>query len=395
MTSQHSILIVGGGTAGLTVASRLRASDPSLAITLIEPSEHHYYQPLWSLVGAGVFAKESTRRLEADYIPDGVQWLKTRAVAFEPQTSTVLTEDGQRHEYEQLVVAVGIQLDWDKIEGLAGQLGRNGICSNYSYDTVDSTWQALQAFRGGNAIFTFPATPIKCAGAPQKIMYLADDHFRRRGVRDSARVIFASAGAGIFGVQKYARALSKVVQRRGIDTLFRHNLTAVDASAKKATFQHLDTGEQRILDYDLLHVTPPQSAPDVIKRSPLANADGWVEVHKHTLQHVRFPNVFALGDASSLPTSRTGAAIRKQAPVLVENLLATRAGAPSEARYDGYASCPLITGYGRLILAEFDYDGKPAESFPFDQSQERYSMYALKAYGLPEMYWNGMLRGRV
>ena len=394
MSTKHSILIVGGGTAGLTVASRLRASDPSLAITLIEPSEYHYYQPLWSLVGAGVFEKESTRRLEADYVPDGVQWLKTRAVAFEPQTSSVLTEDGQRHTYEQLVVAVGIQLDWHKIEGLAGQLGRNGICSNYSYDTVDSTWQALQTFRGGNAIFTFPATPIKCAGAPQKIMYLADDHFRKRGVRDGARVIFASAGAGIFGVQKYARALSKVVQRRGIDTLFRHNLVAVDAAAKKATFKHLDTGEQRVLDYGLLHVTPPQSAPDVVKSSPLANADGWVEVHKHTLQHVRFSNVFALGDASSLPTSRTGAAIRKQAPVLVDNLLAMRAGAPLAASYDGYASCPLITGYGRLILAEFDYDGKPAESFPFDQSQERYSMYALKAYGLPEMYWNGMLRGR-
>ena len=394
MSTKHSILIVGGGTAGLTVASRLRASDPSLAITLIEPSEYHYYQPLWSLVGAGVFEKESTRRLEADYVPDGVQWLKTRAVAFEPQTSSVLTEDGQRHTYEQLVVAVGIQLDWHKIEGLAGQLGRNGICSNYSYDTVDSTWQALQTFRGGNAIFTFPATPIKCAGAPQKIMYLADDHFRKRGVRDGARVIFASAGAGIFGVQKYARALSKVVQRRGIDTLFRHNLVAVDAAAKKATFKHLDTGEQRVLDYGLLHVTPPQSAPDVVKSSPLANADGWVEVHRHTLQHVRFSNVFALGDASSLPTSRTGAAIRKQAPVLVDNLLAMRAGAPLAASYDGYASCPLITGYGRLILAEFDYDGKPAESFPFDQSQERYSMYALKAYGLPEMYWNGMLRGR-
>ena len=291
-------------------------------------------------------------------------------------------------------MAVGIQLDWNKIEGLAGNLGKHGICSNYSYETVDSTRAALAAFRGGNAVFTFPSTPVKCAGAPQKIMYLADDVIRKAGVRDRSRVIYAAAGPAIFGVQKYARALSKVVARRNIETLFRHNLVAVDAPNKHAIFKHLDEGKQVAVPYELLHVTPPQSAPDVVKQSPLANADGWVEVHKHTLQHVRHPNVFALGDASSLPTSRTGAAIRKQAPVLVENLVAHREGRPLAASYDGYASCPLVTGFGKLILAEFDYDGKPQESFPFDQSQERYSMYMLKAHALPELYWNGMLRGR-
>jgi sulfide:quinone oxidoreductase len=394
MSQHHSILIVGGGSAGLSVAARLRNQPNPPQVTLIEPSEYHYYQPLWTLVGAGVLDKQATRRQESDYIPDGVQWLKTRAQAFEPEQNCVITEDGVRHTYEQLVVAVGIALDWDKIEGLAGNLGQDGICSNYSYETVDSTWQALKNFKGGNALFTFPATPIKCAGAPQKIMYLADDVLRKAGVRDRSRVIYAAAGPGIFGVQKYARSLAKVVARRGIETLFRHNLIAVDAKNKRATFKQLDSGELQSLPYDLLHITPPQSAPGVVKKSALANADGWVEVHKHSLQHVRFPNVFALGDASSLPTSRTGAAVRKQAPVLVENLLALRAGKPLLAHYDGYASCPLVTGFGKLILAEFDYDGKPQESFPFDQSQERYSMYMLKLHALPELYWNGMLRGR-
>lgn len=395
MSNHHPVLIVGGGTGGLCVASRLAKQASPPAVTLIEPSEHHYYQPLWTLVGAGVFAKESTVRRQADYVPDGTTWLRTRVERFEPDQNTVVTADGERHTYDQLVVAVGIQLDWAKIEGLAGNVGKNGICSNYTFETVDGTWKALSAFEGGTALFNFPATPIKCAGAPQKIMYLADDVFRRNGVRDRSRLIYAAAGGAIFGVQKYARALAKVVERRGIETRFRRDLVAVDAEAKRATLRHLDTGEQEVVDFDLLHVTPPQSAPDVVKRSPLANADGWVEVHKHTLQHVRFPNVFALGDASSLPTSRTGAAIRKQAPVVVENLMAAREGRPLTASYDGYASCPLVTGYGKLILAEFDYDGTPQESFPFDQAQERYSMYALKAYGLPEMYWNGMLRGRV
>jgi sulfide:quinone oxidoreductase len=208
-------------------------------------------------------------------------------------------------------------------------------------------------------------------------------------------VIFASAGAGIFGVPRYAKPLREIVARRSIETMFRRDLVEVRPKTREAVFRNLDTpGEEEVLKYDLLHVVPPQSAPDVVKKSSLASTAGWVDVDKYTLQHVKYPNVFSLGDNSSLPTSRTGAAIRKQAPVLVHNLVALRAGLPLDARYDGYASCPLVTGYGKLILAEFDYDGKPAESFPFDQSKERYSMWALKAYALPDLYWNGMLRGR-
>lgn len=395
MTKHHSVVIVGGGSGGLTVAARLRNERPSLDVAVIEPSEHHYYQPLWTLVGAGVFGKEVTQRAEADYMPPGVTWIRDGVKEFHPEQGAVVTRGGERITYEQLVVATGMQLDWGKIKGLDGHLGKDGICSNYSYDTVDATWRFLEGFRGGNAVFTFPSTPVKCAGAPQKIMYLADDWLRKAGVREKSKVIFASAGAAIFGVKKYREALEPIVKRKGIDTYFRHDLVEVRPASKEAVFRHLDQGTEVVLKYELLHISPPQSAPDVIKKSPLANKDGWVEVDKYSLQHVRYPAVFSLGDNSSLPTSRTGAAIRKQAPVLVANLFALRDGRVLEARYDGYASCPLVTGYGKLIMAEFDYDGNPAESFPFDQGKERYSMYALKAYGLPDMYWNGMLRGRV
>ena len=395
MSKHHAVLIVGGGTAGITTAARLRNADPALDIAIIEPSEQHFYQPIWTLVGGGVFSKETSLRPEADFIPDGVTWIKDAVANFDPTANAVVTRRGERVTYEQLVVAAGIQLDWGRIKGLQGNLGENGICSNYSYDTVDSTWQTLRDFRGGNAIFTFPSTPIKCAGAPQKIMYLADDHLRKLGVRDRSKVIYAAAGPAIFGVKKYARTLSKVVERKQIETLFRHDLIEVRAAAREAVFKSMDGGPEVVLDYEMLHVVPPQSAPDFIKQSPLADQAGWVQVDKFSLQHTRFADVFSLGDCSSLPCSRTGAAIRKQAPVLVANLLRLRAGKALDARYDGYASCPLVTGYGKLILAEFDYDGNPTESFPFDQSQERYSMYAMKAYALPEMYWNGMLRGRM
>ena len=394
MTAHHSVLILGGGTGGLSVAARLREADPTLDIALVEPSEHHHYQPLWTLVGGGVFDKEITRRPEGDYVPPGTHWIRDRVAHFEPDANAVRLAGGQRVTYDQLVVALGIQLDWHRIKGLDGHLGKDGICSNYSYDTVDSTWRFLRGFDGGNAVFTFPSTPVKCAGAPQKIMYLADDWLRKAGTRDRSKVIYASATPSIFGVKHYREALEPIVARKGIETHFRYDLVEVRPGSREAIFKHMDGGPELCLDYQLLHVVPPQSAPDVIKQSPLSGSAGWVEVDKYTLQHVRHANVFSLGDCSSLPTSRTGAAIRKQAPVLVQNLLSFRRGEPLAARYDGYASCPLVTGYGKLILAEFDYDGNPMESFPFDQTRERYSMYALKAYGLPSMYWNGMLRGR-
>lgn len=394
-STHHPILIVGGGTGGITVAALLRAREGAPPVTILEPSERHYYQPLWTLVGGGVFGKEASVRPEADYVPDGVTWIREGAREFDPVSRTVITDAGSRLTYDQLVVAVGMQLDWGRIKGAEDALGRDGVCSIYRYDLVDGVWEAIRNFTGGTAVFTFPTPPIKCAGAPQKIMYLADDHFRRAGVRDRARVVYGAASPAIFGVKKYARALEKVVARKGIETLFRHEFAEVRAGSREAIFRKLDGGGEVVLKYDLLHVVPPMSAPDFIKRSPLANAAGFVDVHKNTLQHARHPEVFSLGDCSSLPTSRTGAAIRKQAPVLVENLLAAREGRAPAASYDGYASCPLVTGYGRLILAEFDYDGNPAETFPFDQAQERYSMYAMKAYALPEAYWNGMLRGRM
>ncbi|MBP6628477.1 MAG: NAD(P)/FAD-dependent oxidoreductase [Kofleriaceae bacterium] len=396
-TRSFEVVIVGGGTGGLSVAARLAAVLPPGAIALVEPSDKHYYQPLWTLVGAGVVSKETTERDEADYVPDGVVWIRDKVAEFSPDTHQVVLAGGERIGYQHLVVALGIQLDWHKIDGVTEALGQGGVVSNYRYDLVDSTWRALRTLDEGNAVFTFPSTPVKCAGAPQKIMYLADEHLRRRGVRAKVPVIFASAGKAIFGVERYARSLRKVIERKQIETRFRNELVAVRPASREAVLRNLDDGTETSLRYGLLHVVPPQSAPDVIKRSPLAVADaaGWVDVDKYSLRHVRYPDVWSLGDCSSLPTSRTGAAIRKQAPVLVDNLLAVRAGREPIARYDGYASCPLVTGYGKLILAEFDYDGRPAESFPFDQSQERYSMWALKTYGLPEMYWNGMLRGRM
>lgn len=395
-TIHHQILIVGGGTAGITVAAQLtRGWFNRRDVAVIEPSDKHFYQPLWTLVGGGVVKKEVTERSEASVMPRRAKWIRDAVAEFHPEQNYVVTRGGQKISYDWLVVAAGIQINWDKIPGLNESIGKNGVCSNYSFDTVDSTWETLRNLRGGTALFTQPSGAVKCGGAPQKIMYLAEDYLRRAGIRKKCKVIFAAASPHIFGVDKYRMTLEQVVKRKQIDCRFRHELIEIRPSSKEAIFRQLDTGETATIPYDLLHVTPPMSSPAFIASSPLADKHGWVEVDPATLQHTRFPNVFGIGDCSSLPTSKTGAAIRKQAPVLVKNLAAAMSGQPSTAKYNGYTSCPVVTGYGSLVLAEFDYDKQPAETFPFDQSKERWSMWILKRYLLPIFYWHGMLKGRM
>lgn len=388
------IVIVGAGTGGITVAARLQNKKiPGCKIFLLDPAEKHFYQPLWTLVGAGVFSHESSEREMGSLIPKNVEWVKKGVSSFDPENDCITLSDNSKMKYDVLVVAAGMQLNWEKIKGAKEALNTPYVCSNYITYGSTKTWQVMQQTESGNAIFTQPPLPIKCAGAPQKATYLADDYFRSKGIRKNINVMFANHGARIFGVEKYRIALEKVVKEKEIDTRFEHNLIEVKSSEKIAVFERANK-EIVEIPYSMLHIVPPMSAPDFIKSSSLADAQGWVDVDKFTMQHNRFKNVFSLGDCSSLPTSRTGAAIRKEAPVLVENIVEFLDKKTLSHKYDGYSSCPLVTSRGRVILAEFDYDGKPAETFPFDQSKERWSMWLLKAYLLPKLYWNGMLKGR-
>ncbi len=396
--SSHDIVIIGGGTAGITVAASLRRhGGGNLDIAIVEPAEFHYYQPAFTLVGGGAYDLAKTRRTVASLVPSGVRLVKGEATAFHPGDNAVELASGDRLSYRYLVVCPGLVLNWDRVEGLKDAVGKDGVCSNYSPDTVEYTWRCIQELKeGAKVICTQPPMPFKCPGAPQKIAYLIADYLRRKGILSACDVQFHTATPGIFGVPFFAKALNKVAAGYGITVGLLHNLVAIDAANRKATFEVVDgddKGSRIELDYDLLHVTPPQGPPPFIAQSPLANEAGWVDVDANTMRSTKFDNVYSLGDVCSTANSKTAAAVRKQAPVVVRNITRAMAGQAADPGYDGYASCPLTTAYGKAIIAEFIYGGKVTPTLPGDPGKERALGWWIKVTGLPIMYWNYMLKG--
>ncbi len=398
MSLKHQIVIIGGGNAGISVAAQLLRKDSRLDIAIIDPTDKHYYQPAWTMVGGGFYDINDTVRNESEVMPEGVNWIKEAVVSFQPEQNAISLQSGIDVHYDYLIIAPGIQLNWHEIKGLEENIGKNGVCSNYSFKYAPYTYECLKKSQSGRAIFTSPHTPVKCGGAPQKIMYIAADYFKKNNLSNKMQVEFWSGGTRLFGVKKFEEALKKVISKFHIKENYFNKLVEIDGANKRAKFIGFGEKNKDVetwIDYEMIHVTPPQSAPDFVKNSLLANAAGWVDVDKHSLQHLKFKNIFSLGDASSLPTGKTGAAIRKQAPVLVQNLLALINGEEMKASYNGYSSCPLITGRHKLILAEFDYDNNPQETFPFNQAKERWSMFVLKRYILPFLYWTQILKGKM
>jgi sulfide:quinone oxidoreductase len=421
MKSHYQVLIVGGGTGGIMTAAQLKRKSSDISIAIIEPSKDHYYQPAWTLVGAGTFNFASTRRDESSLIPRGVDWVQDFVTTFQPESNSVSTRKSGDITYDVLIVSAGIQSDIDALPGLREALQTDSVCSNY-FDP-QKTFEVLKKFKGGNAVFTQPATPIRCGGAPQKIMYLAEEYFKKSGVRPNTNVVFATPGSVIFGVKIFADELTRIIAEKHIHLKTFYKPVKIDSQKKEITFQFtkpdtkmtdamlekgigekLEDGNLVTIHYDMLHLAPPQSAPDFIKQSPFAHTEGpnkgWMNVDIHTLQQPTYRNVFGLGDACALPTAKTGAAIRKQAPVVVENVYRVLRQMPiAEKTYEGYSSCPIVTGYGKMLLCEFKYDNV-RDSDPFlskfvDTTKEKWSMWILKKFGLPWLYWNMMMKGRM
>ena len=396
----YDVIVVGGGSAGIAVASSLLKRRPQLDIVVVEPRYKHFYQPGFTMVGGGVFSPTQPQTFTKKVMPTGVRWMETAVASFEPERNQVVLEDGSHLEYRQLVVAPGLKLDWDAVEGLRESLGKNGVTSNYRFDYAPYTWELVKKLRAGRAIFTQPQMPIKCAGAPQKAMYLSCDHWLRNKVLDKIDVRFCNAGGVLFGIDHYVPPLMEYVKKYNAGLDFFHNLVAVDGEAKKAWFDVSEPGKEtrrEEMEFDLLHVCPPQTAPDFIRESALANEAGWVDVAQDTLRHNRYGNVFSLGDACSAPNAKTLAAARLQAPVVAENLLAVFDSKEPTAEYNGYGSCPLTVEKGKIVLAEFGYGGKLLPTFPewlIKSNEPSKLAWFLKEKMLPTVYYQLMLKGR-
>jgi len=391
---KHQIVIVGGGAAGITVSALLGRKDKTLDIAIIDPSDTHYYQPAFTLVGGGEYAAAATHHAQSECIPSGTAWIKDSVLSFQPDLNSVKLANGESVEYDYLVVCPGLQLDWHKVEGLLETIGSNGVCSNYLLEYANYTWDCIQNFSGGSALFTQPAMPIKCAGAPQKIMYMAADHFRKNNI--NADIAFHTTLPSMFGVPLFAEALKGVVASYGISAEFKNTLVAVDGPNKQAVFEIEDAEgnkQQVSRAFDMMHVTPPQSAPDFLKGSPIGDAAGWVDVDPGTLEHKTFSNIFGLGDATNTPNAKTAAAARLQAPIVAKGLLARINQTALPTDYDGYGACPLVTSKNSVMLAEFCYGGKVTPSFPGDPRKQRFSYWLLKKYFFPFLYWKVMLKG--
>jgi sulfide:quinone oxidoreductase len=413
----YQVIIVGAGTGGIMTACQLLKKDKSLSIAIIDPAETHYYQPAFTLVGAGAFNMENTHKPTKELIPNGAKWIKEFVDAVDPETKRVTISSGEELSYDYLVLSPGLVNNLDSIEGLRDAIEKKVACSNYIDPTL--TWKLLQDFKGGNAIFTMPTTPIKCGGAPQKAAYLAADFLKDKKFDKPTNIIYATPGSVVFGVPEVRKTLETVINRYGIKFKPSYAPIKIDAANKVVTFKMINQTDNACIintddsigeeikgdsiieiPFDFLHLAPPEEAPAFIKNSVLANEAGWIDLDINTLQHNRFPAIFGIGDAAALPTAKTGAAIRKQVPIIVNHILQMiKNGSISNDRYYGYSSCPLVTGYGKMVLAEFNYkneftpDPKLKQLFIKDSSKEHWRLWMLKKYLLPYLYWNKMMKG--
>lgn len=438
--AKGKIVIVGGGLSGVATAAKLRNTLSNPDITVIEPNEESVsYQPGQTLIGSGLWKKSDIMYQTKDFMPKGVNWIKESAVEFDPDNNQVKTSSGKVISYDYLVIATGLVLDFGAIKGLeeVGDvysldktdaaraqkiLGKDGLCSIYFADGAVDTWTQMQKFiadaKSGKkvtGVFPEPHTAFKCGGAQKKMVNLVDARLNEAKARANADLNFYTNGGRLFGVPIYHDAIDAQMKARNVNVSYSHKFVAVDPSAKTVTVQkhwkekvwdeelEMEDEVTRTQDvevaYDFCHVIPPQKAPKEIANSPVGSGAGWVPVDQYTLQHLKYPNIFSLGDVAAVPLGKTGGSARKQYNVLVENLIATMEGKPMTAKYDGYTVCPLITSIGTVMMAEFKWnpDGPgavPAPSFPLDPAQERWLMWLLKAYMLKPMTVYGMLSGR-
>lgn len=402
--SSAHIVIVGSGLAGLGMANRLRRQLDGAKITLLDAKQVHHYQPGFTLVATGIWPMDKVSNTNQELIPTGVDWVQEMAREFKPDNNQVITDSGRVLDYDYLIVATGLHLDFEQVEGMdVNRIGSNGLASVYpSPEKALASWQAMEKFSqtGGSALMTLPSTAIKCAGAPLKITFMLANRAEQAGTLAKSTIDFHSAISTVFSVPVINQEVLDRWDVIGIPVHFQSKLVAVDIDAQRATFEQAD-GKRIEKEYDFLHVAPAMCAPDSIRNSPLAWQEGpqaqggWLDVNPGTLQHNRYKNVFGVGDINGTPKGKTAATVKKSVPLVVDNLLSVMAGEEPSQIFDGYTSCPLLVREGAALLVEFDYSNNLTPSVPFVKPlEDSYFAWLLK-YRLFKPSYMAVAKGRL
>ena len=393
----HQVVVIGGGNAGLSVAGRLHRYGVT-DIAVIEPRSHHRYQPIFSHVAGGTARASRATRPQGDVTPRGVEWVQDSVVTVDPEGCVVHLASGRRITYEHVIVAAGIQKDFDRIPGLVTALDSPAVSSHYDVDLIAKSSRMLRDLRSGTVIFTEPAGPAACAGAAQKPMYLACDYWRAIGVLDQIRVVLVVPTPTVFGIDAIDRELDRKIAEYGIELRTSTELVEVVGSERVAVLRREGSDDER-LGFDALNVVPPQSAPDWLKSTSLpraGDAGGFVEVDPRTLRHRRYGTVWSLGDSAATTNSKSGGAIREQVTVLANNLRDVLAGREPSKRYSGYSVAPFTVSRSTVVFAEFDDQLRQKPTIPFWKglARERRLTWVFDRHILPWVYWNLILKGR-
>jgi sulfide:quinone oxidoreductase len=383
----NHVLVVGGGNGGLSVAARLRRAGADVAV--IEPSETHYFKPLFSHIAGGTARPREAARPQSDVFPKDVVWIHDSVTAVDASAHEVQLASGGVVGYDHLVLAPGIRNDWDGIPGLETAIRTPHVASNYEFDLAVKSSRLLRDVREGTVVFVQAQGPASCAGAAQKPMYQACAYWRAKGVLDSIRVVLLVPESSVYGVPEIDEELERKIEEYGIELRTDAPLRSVDADRRVVSF---GAGEE--LTYDVLLVEPPQVAPRWIAESGLADADGFVDVDPRTLRSTTHATVWSLGDAAGTWNSKSGGALRKQAKVLAQNLTAVLAGDVPRAMYDGYGVCPFTVSRNTAVFAEFDDQGRLQPTLWRGSYKESRRNWIIDRHVFPKLYWHLILQGR-
>lgn len=409
-----NIAIIGAGLGGISLSAQLISDLPNAKITLFDADPMLYYQPGFTLIAAGIYDKDDVSYDKKDLINKKVQWVQENVAKLDVESKSLQTTSGATHTYDYLIIATGTTYEFELYKGLSEEIVNDPSTNIASIYTADSAVKARDMLKklaknGGRAIFAEPNTPIKCGGANKKLNFLLEDLARSEGGRDKLEMHLYTGGDSMLSSPVHAKMIEQLYIERDMPYSTRHLLVEVDKERNVAIFEKLmpyrENGQDKVakerveVPYDYLFVIPKMKTSDFIAQAGLSISKGhtagnWVDVDKYTLQHKKYPYIFAIGDCAGIPKGKTGASIRKQYPVVAKNLIAHLQGQNLEAKFNGYTACPLLTGYGKAVMVEFNYEGADPMLPCFGATRESWMNWFIKVYLMKPMVMQGMIYAR-